>query len=215
MGNYNTVILLLVLCAASIATLSRWRLLSSADRWIPVLVSAAFFQECIAAYLTRVKMNNYPSYHIYTPIEVAIICMYFDRSMRFRSKYLMGGVIALISVCLSVFITVNFQPLTTYNSYFLLYEGCLVIVFCLLSFYKLLIRDDVIPVRMAHFWLTICFLLYWSILFANLGLFARIPSEQAILRQILIWTLYCANLLFYLALALIALRYKKLIPSGA
>lgn len=215
MGGSYTVVLLLVLCFSTIATFSRWRLLSSADRWIPVLVCAAFLQECIAAYLTRARMNNYPSYHVYTPIEVAIICMYFDRSMRFRSKYVIGSAIAVVSVVLSVFITLNLQPLKMYNSYFLLYEGCLVIVFCLLSFYKLLIRDDVIPGKMAHFWLTICFLLYWSLLFANLGIFARIPQDQTTFRTILIWTLYCANILFYLALATIVLRYKKLIPSGA
>ncbi len=215
MADSTTVIYLLVLCLAAIATLSRWRLLSSADRWIPVLILATLTQECIAYVMSRVFGNNYPSYHVYTPIEVAIICMYFDRSMRFRSPYVIGGSIAGFSVLLSVFITWKLQPMNTYNSYFLLYEGCLVIVFCLLSFYKLLIRDDLTPVKMAHFWLTICFLLYWSLVFANLGLFNLIPSEQKFLRSTFIWALYCANLLFYLGIVTVFVRYKKLIPSGA
>jgi hypothetical protein len=198
----------------TIATLFRWRLLSIADRWIAVLILATLTQEFAAAYLALYYSKNLWTFHVYTPIEVGIICMYFDRSMRFRKPYLYGGIIAAFSILLSGLNTWKLQPINTFNSYFLLYEGCLVIVFCLLSFYKLLIRDDVIPVRMAHFWLTICFLLYWSLTFANLGLFARVPPEKAFLRNIFIWTLYCANLLFYFGIITVFARYKKLIPSG-
>lgn len=214
MADSTTVIYLLVLSFAAIATLYRWRLLSSADRWIPILMLATLAQECVANVMSRVTGNNYPSYHVYTPIEVCIICLYFDRSMRFRFPYVIGSTIAGISVLLSIFISWKWQPVDTFNSYFLLYEGCLVIVFCLLSFYKLLIREDVIPGRMAHFWLTICFLLYWSLTFANLGLFARVPVEQVYLRTIFRITLYCANLLFYLGIIGVFVRYEKLIPSG-
>lgn len=206
--------ILLTIGIAAIATLYRWRLLSSADRWIAVLMVATLAQEAAMALMAYKYRNNFPTFHIYTPIETGIICMYFDRSMRFRHPYRIGGIIALVSALISVYITLDLQPIDGMNSYFFLYEGCLIIIFCLLSFYKLLIRDEIVPGRMTHFWLTICFLFYWSLTYANLGLFARVPEEQKMLRGIFVWTLYFANLLFYLGIITVFVRYKKLIPSG-
>ena len=205
---------LLTVTFAAIATVYRWRLLSIADRWIAILMVATSVQELAAAYLALYYHNNFATFHIYTPIEIGIICMYFDRSIRFRKPYVIGGIIAGISALVSIYNSVELQPLDMMNTYFILYEGCLIIIFCLLSFYKLLIRDDIVPGRMTHFWLTICFLFYWTLTYANLGLFARVPEDQVTLRAIFIWTLYFANLLFYLGIITVFVRYKKLIPSG-
>jgi len=59
-----------------------------------------------------------------------------------------------------------------------------------------------------------CFLFYWSLTYVNLGLFTVQIGRDDMLAKVFTWTLYLANLLFYFGLALVFLRYKKLIPSG-
>ncbi len=194
--------------------LARWRTLSQADRWICLLLFITIVQEWIAYQFKVLFQNNYITYHIYTPIEVLIILMYFDRAAHFSRKYAIAIYIGIVSVILSIVDTFFLQKYTEINSYYLLYEGCLVITLSILSFYKLLIREDIVPRKMAHFWITICFLFYWCLSYVNLGLFAYQVGHTKIIMKIFGWTLYCSNLLFYLGLAAVFVRYKKLIPSG-
>jgi hypothetical protein len=140
--------------------------------------------------------------------------MYFDRSVGFKRPYRFGLFVSAGGVILSLINTLFFQPYDQINSYFLLFEGCAIIGLCLLSFYRLLIREDVMPGKMVHFWITICFLFYSSLTYANLGLYGKIVGHDNQFAKIFSWTLLGANLLFYLGIAFVFLRYKKLIPSG-
>jgi hypothetical protein len=67
---------------------------------------------------------------------------------------------------------------------------------------------------MAHFWFIICFLFYWSLTYANFGLYGAQLNSKNIVSVIFNFTLLAANYLFYIGIATIFLRYKKLIPSG-
>ena len=203
-----------VLFFAWIVSILRWKLLSKADRWICLLLLLTIIQESIAYYLQVRFHNNYITYHIYTPIELAVICLYFDRSLKFKRPYRIGLIVAATALVISIINTAFYQPYDKINSYFLLIEGCVVIGFCLLSFYRIIIQDDTIPGKMVQFWITICFLFYWSLSYANLGLYGAQVNHTDTLSKIFTWSLYSANLLFYFGIALVFLRYKKLIPSG-
>ena len=203
-----------LLILAALISLYRWPILSRADRWVCLLLCATLLQESLAEYFKVQFKNNFITYHIYTPIELFIIALYFDQSMRFKHPYRVGISIGILGIILSIINTVYFQPIHTFNSYYLLFEGCIVVSLCLLSFYKLLIREDIITRRMSNFWLTMCFLFYWSLTYVNLGLFTVQIGRDDMLAKVFTWTLYLANLLFYFGLALVFLRYKKLIPSG-
>ena len=203
----------LLLFTAGIAVY-RWRVLSIADKWMCVLMIATLIEESFSKYYASTIHYNFFTYHIYTLVELFLISLYFDRSIGFRKPYLIGIIIGACGVVLSLINTFYFQSTHTFNSYFLLFEGVIVLSFCLLSFYRLLIRDNIVPGKMAQFWLTICFMFYQSLAYANNGVYGALAGQNNLLSSILDWSRQIVNLLFYFGIALVFIRYKKLIPSG-
>lgn len=192
----------------------QWKKLSKADRWICLLLIISFIQECVARYYHVKYRNNFPTFHVYTPIELSIIIIYFNSSIGFiKHRYFELSTFAICGI-LGFLNTRYIQSLYQFNSYYLLFEGCVVIGLCMLSFYRLLIREDIVPGRMAHFWFIICFLFYWSLTYANFGLYGAQLNSETIVATIFNFTIQAANFLFYIGIATIFLRYKKLIPSG-
>jgi uncharacterized membrane protein len=204
----------LILLASVVIVFSRWKILSAPDKWIGVLLPITLVQELLEGYYMYNYKPNFFTYHIYTPIEVFIIVNYFLRSSRIQNDKQVGFIAGVGAVVLSVVNTVLFQPIDQINSYYLLFEGTVVIGLCMLSFYKLLVREDVIPRKMVVFWVTVCFLFYWCLSYTNLGLWGAVIGQATLFAKILRWALFFANMLFYLALAIVFARYKKLIPSG-
>lgn len=210
---YSSLYLPLLLLTALLA-IYRWKILSVADKWICVLLVVTLIQESVSVYLGLIHLDNFFTYHIYTFIELFLIALYFDRSIGFKPPNLNGIIIGICGMVLSLINTFFFQSTQKFNSYFLLLEQCVIIALCLLSFYRLLIREDIVPSRTAHFWLTICFLFYSSLTYANNGLYTAVVGYDTALSRILNWTREIANLLFYIGIALVFVRYKKLVPSG-
>jgi hypothetical protein len=143
-----------------------------------------------------------------------LISLYFDRSIGFRKPFVIGISVGVAGIILSLVNALYFQSVRNINSYILLLEGCVIISFCMLSFYRLLIRDNIVPGKMAHFWFTICFLFYSTLTFVIYGLYGAMVGRGTTLATIFDVTLYFANLMLYSGIAIIFLRYKKLIPSG-
>lgn len=191
----------------------RWRILGKADKWMCILLITTLIQECLSRWLAF-KGNNFIMFHIYAPVELFLISLYFDRSIRFRKPYVVSIVVGISGIILGVINTIYLQSYKQINSYMLLLEACVILSFCMLSFYRLLIREDIVPVKMAHFWLTICFLFYCSLTFAVIGLYGALVGANNTLAKIFDLTLYIANLLLYSGIAVVFIRYKKLIPSG-
>ncbi|MEO6832754.1 MAG: hypothetical protein ABI378_09735 [Chitinophagaceae bacterium] len=205
---------IILLLSACICSWIRWPILKKADRWICLLLSLTVIEESLAEYFKIYFRNNSVIYHIYTPIELFIICIYFDLSLKITKPYRLAFLIGIPGIIVSAFITIYIQPYYKFNSYFLLIEGLVIVSLCLLAFYKLLLREDIVPKMMAQFWLTISFLLYWSVTYISLGLFSGEVNNIDFVAKIIAWTLYIPNFLFYVSLMIVFIRYKKLIPSG-
>lgn len=214
MGNWKFYLYLILLVTTLFTSLFRWKILSQADRWICLLLFLTIVQELVANYYYYRYENNFITYHIYTPIELSIIIQYFNASIKIGKQPLFGIVTTAICILLAAINAKFFQPLDRINSYYLLFEGCIVIGLCLLSFYKLLIREEVIPNKMAHFWFIICFLFYWSLTYADFGLYGANLTPGTPVAAIFDTALIFANYLFYIGIAVVFIRYKKLIPSG-
>lgn len=212
MREYVTYGLLLLITA--LLAVGQWARLSHADKWIAILLVFTFIQESIAGYLKIKYINNFFTYHIYTPIEIFLIINYFDRSVGIIEGKRIGIHIGIGAITLSIVNTLFFQRFNLINSYYLLFEGMMVIGLCMLAFYKLLIREDIVPGKMVVFWITVCFLFYWCLSYTNLGLWGASIDYSTFFAKVLGMALYYANLLFYFGLALVFIRYKKLIPSG-
>jgi hypothetical protein len=76
-------------------------------------------------------------------------------------------------------------------------------------------NDEHVPYRFAHFWLTICFLIYWSSTFTGWGIYTVLNLKDSVIAAIFDQVLKVANFIFYIGIASIFIFYKKLIPSGA
>lgn len=204
----------LLLLITVVIVFRRWRVLSTADKWICILLTLTFIQETVAQYLRVYVRNNFLTFHIYTPIELFIIINYFDRSVQIIKGRYIGIYLGLAAVAVSLIDTIFFQPINTINSYYLLFEGIVVIGLCMLSFYKLLVKEDVVPRKMVVFWVTVCFLFYWCLSYIDFGMWVATIDRNTLFAKILGQALYFANILFYLGIATVFYRYKKLIPSG-
>lgn len=198
---------------AAVISLSQWRILSEADKWMSILLVITIIQECVSRYMAT-KGNNFICFHIYTPVELFMISMYFDRSIGLRPPYRIGAIVGITGMILATVNLFYFQPFTQINSYLLMFEACVILSFCMLSFYRLLIRDNIYPGRMTHFWLTLCFLFFFSLTFVIYGLYGAMIGHDSSLAKIFDLTLYFANFSLYLGIGLVFFRYKKMIPSG-
>jgi hypothetical protein len=75
--------------------------------------------------------------------------------------------------------------------------------------------EDHLPYQFAHFWITLCFLVYWSTTFTGWGIYTVLNQQDFVLNPIFDKVLTVANFSFYLGIAAIFVLYKKLTPSGA
>lgn len=209
------VISTLIIVAALTVASARWRVLSRADCAVWLLLLLSVIQEIVAYYLEVKYKNNLISYHIYTPVEYAVVVIYFYSSVPNRRFPAFGILLVSIGAALSIANSCSLQSLSAYNSYFLLFEACIIILLALRSFYHLSLNDDQKLGSQAHFWMTLTFLFYYSLTYTSFGLQDRITVLSGRMAGLLSQTIYWANIAFYASMGLIFLNYRKLRPSGA
>jgi hypothetical protein len=88
------------------------------------------------------------------------------------------------------------------------------IILALLVFYQILLDEDHLPYRFAHFWIALCIIVYWGATFTGWGAFAAVQIKMGAFGTLFGNVVRSINYLFYLGLAAIFYQYKKLIPSG-
>lgn len=191
----------------------RWRRLSLPERIIAVLMLVTLSAESLALYADLHCRNSFAVYHVYNPVQFFLVSAYFNRSIIFFRKHHIGLIAGGIGVLLSVLNTLFLQDIRTTNSYFLLFEGTAIIIYCLLALRQILLDEEHLPYRFALFWLTVCFLIYWSITFTEWGFLAITEEHDTAVFTIFDTLLVVANFTFYSGIGLIAGFYPHLIPS--
>jgi hypothetical protein len=159
--------------------------------------------------------NNMPTYHVYSPIELLLISTYYHLSHSRDYIRFVTVIIGISGLIISILITLFLQNIYTPNTYFLLIEAVFIIVLSLLSLYKLVLAEESTPFRMVHFWVSLCLFMYWSITLAGFGMLNVLSDPSQPISKAVTAVTQTANLLFYSALLIIFIRYKKLIPSSA
>ena len=219
MATDEYLIKFLVIAAVSITAallvLLQGKALTRADKYIGILLLLMFVTECVSCLLAYRNANNYPMYHIYSPVELALICAYFTEFIPSLKKN-HGGLILGISGFVVAAANVTFvQPIDTFNSYFLIFETAVIVCLCLYSFYHFLLHNDDLMTHYCSFWVVVCILLYWSMTFAGDGLYAVISVKEAeSVKSIINNIKYSVNVLFYLSISAVFIFYRRLIPSG-
>ncbi|MEO6833611.1 MAG: hypothetical protein ABI378_13490 [Chitinophagaceae bacterium] len=160
--------------------------------------------------------NNMPIYNIFSPIELFLVSLYFNYAVTYLRRRNLGIIIGGAGIVLSILNTIFLQPIDTINSNFLLFESTTIIIYCLLALHQILLDEEHLPYRYAHFWITLCFLLFWSATFTGWGFYALLlPTDKSII-SLFDKILTTANFIFYLGIGtvLMLLLKHKLIPTS-
>lgn len=200
------------MASAAILGSVRWNALSAADKIIAVLLWLTILQEIIASVLAHFRGNNMASYHFYSVAELLAISAYFAVGST-RTLRVVSIILGVTGFMFSIVNSIWIQPLTRPNTYFLMCEASMIIVLSLIGLYQITLNEEFVPLRMMRFWIALLLMLYWSVTFAAYGMMGSLKPGTA-LTIVAASILQGANLLFYVSVALLLVRYPKLEPTG-
>jgi hypothetical protein len=210
----SVIVYLIFVSFAALAGSIRWSLLQWPDRFLLILLFFTLGEEILNTALSGSQIKNLNTFLVYSPLELFLFALYFNYSVpQLRAGHAgiwvgVAGIVAGVLIPLLTNVDDSF-------SYYLVFENTMIILMCLLSFYHILMREDHSPTPMAHFWIVMCILLYHSVNLTGWGLYSILDKTNRPLRDVIKAIREYSNMLFYAGLALVFLRYPKLIPSGA
>ena len=203
----------IVLVGSYIATYIQRDILTKADKWISYLLVLTIFFEACSKIASNAYHNNMFVYHIWSPIQLFMFCLYFNQRVRLLRKYSLGLIVGTLGILIAIFNAVFFQPLLTINSIFLLYEGFSIMALCLVAFYELVYYEEDI-INNVHFWLSTIFLIYWSSVYVYWGMYYYLITSMIAYIKPITYSIWTVNILAYAAIAIVFLRYNKMLRAN-
>jgi hypothetical protein len=135
----------------------KYKSLNRSNKTFLLLLLITIFSEFVANKMATLGKSNYLVYHIFTPIQYAIIALGYYFDTRSKLVFITIPIMIITSIVFSVLI----QPLPAYNSYFMIVE---LLVFTLLSTYffmnLLKIETEVLLTNYPLFWISSGLLLF-------------------------------------------------------
>jgi hypothetical protein len=195
-----------------IAAVVQWRSVSKADRFIIALLIVTFLSEALAIAAMQILRNDMLLYHIYSPIELFIICLYFNEKIKPLKKHYIGIAACILGVMIATANIIFLQPYNTINSIFLVYEGFCVIALSLYSFYRLALNETEL-IKSSQFWFTTILLIYWSTVFIYWGMFPLLITTLKTSMAKITTGMRFINILTYIGFAIVFINYKKVSAS--
>ena len=174
--RFTIYIILLILSLSS--GLLRYKQIDKASMVIVFLLAVTLISETTSIYIGWKYRNNMPVFHIFSPIELFIVSIYFNRSIEYFKKFNIGIYVGVVGILLSILNTIFIQQIKTLNSYFLLYEGFCIIFMALYS-YRTMFEDlEMNVVRNPHFWFSSIFLFISGVTYSNWALYSFIGKRM-------------------------------------
>lgn len=196
------------------AGIVQWRRLTTADRFLAVLLGITLVGELLAWLAAYFWRSNMEIYHFFNPVQLLVLSLYFNYSVRVLRRLQLGWYLAGVGVVLELLNSCYLQPLTTDNMNGVLLNAVLVIIYCLFALYQVLMDEERAARQFALFWVSLALLLYWSITFTGWAMYPLPgPDKMAFLKVFLV-LLAGTNYALYFQLALVFFFYQKLIPSS-
>jgi hypothetical protein len=144
-----------------------------------------------------------------------MISVYFDRTVVALRRSKIALIIAALAIPLAILNAHYLQdPAKISNSYYVLLEGTLIIIFALLSFFQLLMEEERLPHHSAQFWISSSLIVFWSITYMGWGIYSVIAQKDFPLFGFFAELITIACYLQYLGFTYTFIQYKKLVPSG-
>ncbi len=192
----------------------RWSVLSRTDRIIGIFLCVTLASEFFSSLNPESPIARTRAASVYGGIGLFLFSMYFNQSVAVLKRVGAGWITGILSIVFMLAINFLSEPNRTINSEFLLVEATVIIVFSLFSIRQILLQENQNPYKTALFWFTCAFLFFWSITFTGWGLYPQFKSKSDTFNQVFFKILLGISYLYYSGLALILMKYKKLIPSG-
>lgn len=192
-------IYLAVLLFAFLAAVWHYRRQALSLKMIALMLGFTILSEMAAAYAAWKYHNNMPVYHIYTPVSVILVALFYHYFIPFFRRYHIALWMAVVSIAAALVNTVYLQPLTVLDTYAILFSGELIIAMTLAALFYIAGNDSIVRLtRSPYFWLSWLFLFYWCtnfFIWASIEVLRDTEDHSALIP--LYRAIWIANLLFY------------------
>lgn len=207
--NTELYIDLVVVLSAFLIGLYRYSVIDRPSRVLLLLLLIILIDESVGHIFSERFGNNMVIYNSYSLVELFLISLYFNYTIKRFRKRNIGCYIGALGLIFGVLNFSLLQPLNSFSTSYLLFEGFFIILMSLISFYYLLLSEDDLKLyRQSHFWFTSVLLFFWSVTYVAWGIFPLIHSKTNIkLIESLLWVV---NIISYSSIAIIFLLYPKL-----
>ena len=207
----KTIIYQVVLLLAAIAGLVHYKRMDKASRLLVWFICSTFLSEAIAVWFALKYGNSLIVYHIYNPLQLFLIALYFNFEIEYFHRKKIGWYLGIGGIMLSIFNSVFLQsPFKVIDSNFLITESFIIIGLCLYSFYSLLLEDSVEDFFDNRFWFSSLLLIFWSFTFCYwlIGptIYKTSPKTSEWI-NVMIWVI---NVLCYSGFAIVFLSFRKM-----
>ncbi|CAG0993614.1 hypothetical protein ARNL5_03442 [Anaerolineae bacterium] len=197
-----------VICLAIIGGLYNIKQRDIAMKILVALLCLTLISEFTAYWAAITYRNNMFIYHFFAPIQLVILCVYFDNIGDRHKKRKNGLLIGVTGVVIAVINTLFFQPLQIFNSNFLLFEGIVIMGLALFTFQRILTDDKIDIYRYSHFWIVTILIFFWSITYTTWALFSVLQIKKLFLMSYVSKVLWAVNIITYSAIGFVLLYFS-------
>jgi hypothetical protein len=203
------------LLLACIAAMRHYKRLDRAAKVFAILLAIGCLSE-IAAYFSAKKFhNNYLVYNIYGCFELLVLCLYFNYSIDVFRKKNIGIYIGIAGFLAGIADMLWIEKASIYrnNVAFIFLEYIIVISLCLFALTRMLVQPGARLTGQLHFRLTVLLVFFFSLTFPyhyfyDYVVFIRRVSHEA--AWFMSWSYHVINIVFYVAVIVVFLKYSKL-----
>lgn len=176
---------------------------------IVILLGCTLISEYMADLLARRYHNNMVVYHVYAPLHLLLVSLYFNQSIPSFKRRRLGWYIGLVGIIVAVINSLFLQPIEVFNSYYLLFAGFLIISMSLYAFYKILENDDVSTLNNPHFWISLLLLFFWSVTYFHWSVYEILSKAMTEYLSLVPFVMPFISSITYLGFGLVFLLYPK------
>lgn len=139
-------------------------------------------------------INNLWLYNISKPVQFFCLIVYFTRQLIYEKRKRL--VIQLLSVLLC-FIFFYTSKLSNYNSLSDIIFSCIILIFCAAGLYKIIKKDEYIPLGLSEFWVYASLFVFFGINLCISGALNFLLEKHFDLARKLFYILVINSIVFY------------------
>lgn len=200
---------IVVIITAALSGLLRFKKRDKASKLLVMLLLLTLISEMTAYVCAIVYHNNMFVYHIFAPIQLLLLGLYFDNTIDLFKKKRIGIKVGILGVITATINTILFQPLNTLNSNFLLFEGLIIMAMVLYAFQRILNNDNIDIFRYHHFWFNIILVFFWSLTYTIWALYNALYTQQFAFTAYLSTIIKTINIITYAGFGVVFLYFSN------